>query len=302
MEHTEGSYYVPEQSKLPLLTAFAMFLTVFGIGHWLNGSDNGPLMFAAGFLVMAIAMWSWFGTVIRENLAGLNSAQLKRSYVWGMGWFIFSEFMFFAAFFGALYYIRTITLPHLSDTETSNLIWDGFQAQWPLMTTPDMVVNGEEAQHMGPEQSMSNPGLLSWFTWLPFWNTLILLTSSFTIHFAHTALNKNNKKRFNWFLGATVILGIVFLFLQAFEYYEAYSHLGLTMASGIYGATFFILTGFHGLHVTMGTFILAVMWARSQFKGHFKHGDAFGFEAASWYWHFVDVVWLGLFIFVYVLS
>lgn len=302
MEHAQQSYYVPAQSKLPLLTAFAMFLTVFGIGHWLNGSDNGPLLFASGFLVMAVAMWLWFSTVIRENLAGLNSDQLKRSYVWGMGWFIFSEFMFFSAFFGALYYIRTFSLPHLSEVETSTLIWNGFQAEWPLMTTPEMMISGNEANHLGPEQNLSNPGLLSWFTWLPFWNTLVLLTSSFTIHFAHTALNKGKKTLFNRWLGLTVALGVIFLVLQVLEYYEAYQHMGLTLASGIYGATFFILTGFHGLHVTMGTFILGVMLVRSLVKGHFKHGDAFGFESASWYWHFVDVVWLGLFIFVYVLG
>lgn len=302
MEHTQASYYVPEQSKLPLLTAFAMFLTVFGIAHWLNGSDSGPLVFAAGFLVMAIAMWLWFGTVIRENLAGLNSAQLKRSYVWGMGWFIFSEVMFFSAFFGALFYIRTLALPGLSEPETSNLIWGGFQADWPLMTTPDEVLQGDKAKHVGPEQGMSSPGIFSWFTWLPFWTTMILLTSSFTIHFAHSALNNGNKKRFNQWLGLTVALGLLFLSLQVFEYYEAYAHMGLTLSSGVYGATFFMLTGFHGLHVTMGTFMLAVMLVRSVFKGHFKHGDAFGFEAASWYWHFVDVVWLGLFIFVYILG
>lgn len=302
MEHTQASYYVPEQSKLPLLTAFAMFLTVFGLAHWFNGSDSGPLIFASGFLVMAIAMWLWFSTVVRENLAGLNSDQLKRSYVWGMGWFIFSEVMFFAAFFGALFYIRTWTLPHLSDPETSSLIWNGFQAEWPLMTTPEMMINGEQAKHVGPEQTMSNPGISSWLTWLPFWNTLILLTSSFTVHFAHTALTKGNKTRFNQWLGATVLCGLVFVCVQIYEYYEAYAHLGLTLSSGIYGATFFMLTGFHGLHVTMGTFMLGVMLARSLLKGHFKHGDAFGFEAASWYWHFVDVVWLGLFIFVYILG
>jgi cytochrome c oxidase subunit III len=302
MEHTQDSYYVPEQSKLPVYTAFAMFLTVFGAGNWLNGASTGPLIFAAGFLVMAVVMWLWFGTAIRENLAGLNSAQLKRSYVWGMGWFIFSEVMFFSAFFGALFYIRNIALPGLSDTETSSLIWNGFQAEWPLMTTPDQVLNGNEAAHRGPEENMSNPGVMGWLSWLPFWNTLILLTSSFTVHFAHTALNRNNKKGFNIWLGVTVALGVTFLVLQVVEYYEAYHHMGLTLASGVYGATFFMLTGFHGAHVTMGTFILGVMLVRSLTKGHFKHGDCFGFEAASWYWHFVDVVWLGLFIFVYILG
>jgi Heme/copper-type cytochrome/quinol oxidase, subunit 3 len=300
--HDASTYYVPEQSKLPLITAFAMFLTVFGLGSWFNGLDNGPFLFAAGFLVMAGVMFSWFSQVIRENLAGLNNAQLKRSYVWGMGWFIFSEVMFFSAFFGALFYIRTISLPELGSGNNSELLWGGFTNDWPLMTTPDMVVRGDDAAHVGPQGNMSNPGIGGWLGWLPFWNTLVLLTSSFTVHFAHTALKKDNKKLFNIWLGITVALGIIFLFLQAEEYIHAYKELGLTLSSGVYGATFFMLTGFHGAHVTMGTFMLLVMLLRSTLKGHFNHHDCFGFEAASWYWHFVDVVWLGLFIFVYILS
>jgi cytochrome c oxidase subunit 3 len=300
--HDASTYYVPEQSKLPLITAFAMFLTVFGLGSWFNGLDNGPFLFAAGFLVMAGVMFSWFSQVIRENLAGLNNAQLKRSYVWGMGWFIFSEVMFFSAFFGALFYIRTISLPELGSGNNSELLWGGFTNDWPLMTTPDMVVRGEGATHVGPQGNMSNPGVGGWLSWLPFWNTTVLLASSFTVHFAHTALKKDNKKLFNIWLGITVALGIIFLFLQAEEYIHAYKELGLTLSSGVYGATFFMLTGFHGAHVTMGTFMLLVMLLRSTLKGHFNHHDCFGFEAASWYWHFVDVVWLGLFIFVYILS
>ncbi len=300
--HDASTYYVPEQSKLPLITAFAMFLTVFGLGNWFNDVNGGPFMFAAGFILMAGVMYAWFSTVIRENLAGLNNAQLKRSYVWGMGWFIFSEVMFFSAFFGALFYVRMFVLPKLSEGPTSELLWQNFQAEWPLMTTPDMVVKGDAAKHIGPDANMSNPGISNWLGWLPFWNTLILLTSSFTVHFAHTALKKDNKKQFHIWLGITVFLGICFLILQVEEYIHAYQELGLTLSSGIYGATFFMLTGFHGAHVTMGTFMLLVMLLRSVLKGHFNHHDCFGFEAASWYWHFVDVVWLGLFIFVYLMG
>lgn len=300
--HDASTYYVPEQSKLPLFMALAMFLTVFGLGNWFNNVDGGPIIFAGGFLMLAVVMFVWFSTVIRENLAGLNNAQLKRSYVWGMGWFIFSEVMFFSAFFGALFYVRVLALPKLSEGPTSELLWQSFQAEWPLMTTPDMLVKGDAAKHIGPDANMSNPGIANWLGWLPFWNTLVLLTSSFTVHFAHTALKKDNKKQFNIWLGITVLLGIVFLILQVEEYIHAYQELGLTLNSGIYGATFFMLTGFHGAHVTMGTFMLLVMLLRSVLKGHFNHHDCFGFEAASWYWHFVDVVWLGLFIFVYLLG
>lgn len=302
MEHNENTYYVPEQSRLPIFMALAMFLTVFGLGSWINQEENGTFVFTLGFLLLAGTLWVWFANVIKENLAGMNSAQLKRSYVWGMGWFIFSEVMFFAAFFGALYYIRTFALPHLSTGPTSELLWGGFSADWPLMETPDMTANGAKAVATGPDGNLSNPGLTGWLGWLPFWNTVVLLTSSFTVHFAHTALKKDNRKQFNIWLGISVALGIIFLFLQAEEYIHAYHELGLTLESGIYGATFFMLTGFHGAHVTLGTLMLLVMFLRSVLKGHFKHDDCFGFEAASWYWHFVDVVWLGLFIFVYVLG
>ncbi len=301
MDH-QSSYYVPEQSKLPLLMSLGMFLTVFGLGAWMNGVENGHFIFVLGFAVLAAVMWTWFGTVINENMAGLNSPQLKRSYVWGMGWFIFSEVMFFGAFFSALVYIRWFVVPELASGPNGELLWPGFTAEWPLMTTPDMAVNGDKAVHVGPRENMGFPGFSGLFGWLPFWNTVVLLTSSVTVHMAHTALKNNNKKGFNLWLGVTVACGIVFLFLQAEEYIHAYSELGLMLNSGIYGATFFLLTGFHGAHVTMGTFMLLVMWIRSVWKGHFNHHDGFGFEAASWYWHFVDVVWLGLFILVYVLS
>ncbi len=304
MASSEGSYYVPEQSKLPIWASFGLFLTVFGAANWINGNSNGPMIFFAGGLVLATVLWNWFSIVISENIAGLNSPQLKRSYVWGMGWFIFSEVMFFAAFFGALFYVRTFAVPWLGGegdgVSTNEFLWNGFTAEWPLMITPDTAVHGDRAVVTGPEQNLSWPGWSSLLGWLPFWNTVVLLTSSVTVHFAHTAIKNNKRKAFNIWLGVTVALGMLFLVLQAWEYKHAYNDLGLTLESGIYGTTFFMLTGFHGAHVTLGTFMLLVMWLRSVLKGHFKPHDNFGFEAASWYWHFVDVVWLGLFIVVYV--
>lgn len=303
---SEGSYYVPEQSKLPIFASFGLFLTVYGAGHWLNGNSLGPTIFLCGSLVFAFVLWQWFSTVIGENLSGLNSPQLKRSYVWGMGWFIFSEVMFFAVFFGALFYVRNFAVPWLGGEGergvANEILWQGFEAQWPLMTTPDMAVHGDAAKITGPEQSMSYGAVESLWTWLPFWNTVVLMTSSVTVHLAHTGLKNNNRKQFNAWLALTVLLGITFIVLQIEEYIEAYLHMGLTLKSGIYGSTFFMLTGFHGAHVTLGTFMLLVMLLRSLLKGHFKHDDSFGFEAASWYWHFVDVVWVGLFIFVYILG
>ncbi len=347
---SEGTYYVPEQSKLPLLASIGMFVAAFGISSWLSGMSGNAyvlvgsvVLFAAaaldfswkqtlgtlvvsallvaltsgwlgilssgmftlfvGKLLLAGVLWNWFAIAIAENIAGKNSPQLKRSYVWGMVWFIFSEVMFFAAFFGVLFYVRTLALPWLAGEgsgASNELLWPGFEAEWPLMVTPDMAVRGEGARVLGPEQNMSFRDAGSLFTWLPFWNTVILMASSVTVHFAHTAIKNDNRKGFNNWLLATILLAGTFLCLQVYEYYEAYVHMGLTLQSGIYGATFFMLTGFHGVHVLMGTIMLLVMYLRSVLKGHFKSDDNFGFEAASWYWHFVDVVWVGLFLSVYI--
>ncbi len=300
------TYYVPEQTKLPFFASIGLFLTVFGLGNVLNdiqASESTAVstwMSLIGFTLLSFILFQWFSTVIRENHAGLNSDQLKRSYVWGMAWFIFSEVMFFAAFFGALYYVRNFSVPWLGGMGdkaiTGEILWPEFEAAWPLINNPDaqLFTNPHEALNVH-EWSVS-----FFASFLPFWNTVILLTSSVTVHFAHTALKAGNRKGLiNW-LSLTVALGVLFLILQAMEYIEAYDHYGLTLDSGIYGSTFFLLTGFHGFHVTLGTFMLAVMLARA-LKGHFKPDDHFGFEAASWYWHFVDVVWVGLFIFVYLL-
>jgi cytochrome c oxidase subunit 3 len=228
----------------------------------------------------------------------MNNAQLKKSYVWGMGWFIFSEVMFFAAFFGALFYVRALVVPWMGGEGDKGVIGDylypAFEATWPV------VVNPNAELFVNPGESMASPGVMNWGAYLPFYNTVILLTSSVTVHFAHDAIIAQDRKKIVRWLALTVFLGVVFLILQVEEYIHAYNELGLTLDSGIYGSTFFLLTGFHGFHVTMGTFILFVQLVRA-IKGHFAANDCFGFESASWYWHFVDVVWVGLFLFVYVL-
>lgn len=312
---TDSNYYVPEQSKLPIVTATGMGTIAFGAASWVI-EGGSPVIFLIGLLIMTLVMYKWWSIVIDENSRGLANHQLKQSYVLGMLWFIFSEVMFFAAFFGALFYVRVLANAWIggeaafgwfdespTDASAANnaILWPGYERQWPVMETPDQAANGDAARFAGPDQSMSFPGLSGLLSWLPLWNTLVLLTSSATVHVAHTALKNNDRRKFNTWLGVTVALGIIFLFLQAEEYIHAYQHLGLTLESGIYGTTFFMLTGFHGLHVTMGTAMLLIQWLRG-LKGHFSDDDQFGFEAASWYWHFVDVVWVGLFIFVYVLG
>jgi cytochrome c oxidase subunit 3 len=293
---SEQSYYVPEQSKWPIVATVGLLTTVVGMGSiMVNGSAGEStttawITFWIGALIMAYMLFGWFGLVIKESRSGLYSAQMDRSFRWGMSWFIFSEVMFFAAFFGALFYARVFAIPWLGgegDRGSSNILWEGFQATWPLLQNPD------------PEAYPSPDKVIDpWH--LPLLNTILLVSSSFTVTVAHHALKKENRARAKIWLAATIILALAFIAFQAEEYVEAYTELNLTLQSGIYGSTFFMLTGFHGAHVILGTLMLIIMLIRIQ-KGHFTPDYHFGFEAANWYWHFVDVVWLGLFVFVYIL-
>ncbi len=289
-------YYVPAQSKWPIVATVALLTTVYGLGTWFNdlkadrAESHGPLIFFLGALLIAYMMFGWFGAVVREGRAGLYSHQMDRSFRWGMSWFIFSEVMFFMAFFGVLFYVRYWVGPWLDgegDKGVSAMLWPNFEFSWPLLNNPDPKL------YPAPEGTISAWGL-------PLINTILLVSSSFVLTWAHHALRKGHRKQLKLGLGITVLLGATFLSLQIEEYIHAYTELGLTLGSGIYGATFFMLTGFHGAHVTIGAIILTVMLVRS-FRGHFTPDQHFGFEAAAWYWHFVDVVWIGLFIFVYVL-
>lgn len=283
-----GEYFVPEPSKWPLVGTIALATTVIGAVNTIHSGSTNPLLIA-GFLLIAYLLFGWFGSVINESMGGNYNDQVDRSFRLGMMWFIFSEVMFFAAFFGALFYARNFAVPWLggasNNAATHEFLWPTFDAVWPLLTNPD------NSAFQAPAEAMGAMGL-------PAINTAILLTSSVTVTWAHHALRANNRKSLNIGLALTVLLGITFLILQVEEYIHAYNELGLTLNSGIYGSTFFMLTGFHGFHVTMGTIMLIVILFRC-LKGHFTAEHHFGFEAVAWYWHFVDVVWLGLFIFVY---
>ena len=313
-------YYVPDSSSLAIRATIGLVTTVFGGGLLLNdmtfgdpdAGSNAKWILIVGLVIFVATLASWFRTTIRENLQGMASGQLKHSYVLGMFWFIFSEVMFFFAFFGVLFYVRTLAGPWLAGEgeggRMNGILWPGFDYAWPPVTTPQEAVGGTDAQLIAnngefttSERSMAFADAHHWYQWLPMWNTIVLLSSSFTVHIAHTALLAGNLKKFNVWLGVTVALGVLFLFLQAAEYYEAYAQFGLTLNSGIYGSTFFMLTGFHGFHVAMGMTMLAIQLIRSVKNKHFTASDHFGFEASSWYWHFVDVVWVFLFLFVYIL-
>ncbi|XKF15063.1 cytochrome c oxidase subunit 3 [Halomonas sp. BLK-85] len=282
-----SQYYVPPTSKWPIIAVVVTGSTAIGAGSLMSYGTGLPFL-VVGLVGVALVMAGWFRDVVNESMGGLYDSQMDRSFRQGMAWFIFSEVMFFAAFFGALFYVRVFAVPWLDGEGAKGvtaLLWPEFTASWPLMATPDPSIGGP--------WEVVNP-------WkLPLINTLILVTSSVTLTIAHHALKANDRPKLRQWLIVTLLLGLVFLVVQGVEYVEAWNHLGLTLQAGIYGSTFFMLTGFHGLHVTIGAIVLAVLLVRV-LKGHFSADNHFAFEAGAWYWHFVDVVWIGLFLFVYV--
>jgi len=282
MSQSHDHYYVPNGSNWPIIAAVSMAILGTGAAEAFNG--NGYTQMGIGFMLVFYMFYGWFSIVVKESLEGAYNGQVDQSFRQGMMWFIFSEVMFFAAFFGALYYARTLSVPWLLDGVTHEFLWPDFVQAWPT-SGPESL--GGELQPMG-------------WGGLPAINTVLLLISGVTLTLSHHALKASNQKGTVLWLVATVLLGTAFLILQVEEYIHAYTEMGLTLGSGIYGSTFFMLTGFHGFHVTLGTVMLIVITVRAA-KGHFKPEQHFGFEGVAWYWHFVDVVWLGLFIFVYVL-
>jgi cytochrome c oxidase subunit III len=279
MSQSTKNYYLPGPSFWPLISAVSLFLLAGGFTLMINKIAMGKPIMIAGLLSLGYLLFGWFQEVIGESVSKFYNKQVDKSFRWGMGFFIFSEVMFFFGFFGALFYARNVSLPWLADTHGltgAHAVWQNFTAAWPS-AGPKLALEG----------SMKPWGL-------PAVNTLLLLTSGATLTWAHWGLMKNKRNQIIIGLALTILLGAIFLFLQYTEYAEA----PFTIKSGIYGATFYMLTGFHGLHVTMGTIMLAIILFRV-LKGHFDSHDHFGFEAVAWYWHFVDVVWLFLFIFVY---
>ena len=284
--HTEDRYYVPHGSHWPIVGSVGLLFLMTGVSSWLNGADAGFYIMLAGVGVIIFMITGWFGAVIGESQGGLYNAQVDKSFRQGMFWFIFSEVMFFAAFFGALFYARNMAIPWLGGSSnnffTNLLLWEGFESTWP--TNGPAGVGGEF-------EVMPALGL-------PLINTALLLSSSITVTIAHHALLAGKRAPLAFFLAATFILGFIFIYLQGVEYVHAYQDLNLRLTSGIYGSTFFMLTGFHGMHVTIGAIMLTIIFVRV-LKGHFSPQQHFGFEAVAWYWHFVDVVWIGLYVFVY---
>ena len=275
-----GGYYFAPPSHWPLVGSAALLLMAFGGVMLMNSVGGGGLVFGVGAAILVYMLFGWFGTVIRESQGGLYNKQVDSSFRWSMSWFIFSEVMFFAAFFGALYYARVYSVPWLGDLD-NRLLWPDYKSTWP-----------SAGPYMPPQFSAMG----AWG--IPALNTFLLLSSGITVTWAHWALKAGNRQQLVLGLLATVVLGFTFLGFQIYEYVHAYQDLNLKLTSGIFGSTFFMLTGFHGFHVTLGAVMLTVILFRAV-AGHFTAENHFAFEAVAWYWHFVDVVWLLLFVFVY---
>ena len=280
-------YFVPSPSGFPAMASLGLFCVILGAGQWVNGVGWGAYSLMLGLVIWLSTLFVWFRQAISESEGGLYSERVDVSFRWSMSWFIFSEVMFFAAFFGALYWARVYSVPTLGNLD-HNVLWPDFKAIWPS------AGGGATASPAGTVEPFATMG-----PWpIPTINTAILLTSGLTLTIAHHALIAGRRAKTIGWMWITVLLGITFVGFQAYEYIHAYSELNLKLSSGIFGSTFFLLTGFHGFHVFVGMLMLLFITLRLQ-KGHFTPERHFGFEGAAWYWHFVDVVWLGLYFLVY---
>ena len=284
---TTPYYFVPQPSRHPAFASFGLFWIIVGAAQWINGADWGKYAMLFGFLWLFGVLFQWFRDAIGESESGKYGHKVDLSFRWSMSWFIFSEVMFFGAFFTALWWMRSHSVPALGGLENA-LLWPDFKAVWPTMA---------------PGATASPAGIIEPFQvmtpfWLPTINTALLLSSGVTVTIAHHALREGHRGRTILFMWFTVILGATFVGVQAYEYFHAYTEMNLKLTSGAYGSTFFMLTGFHGFHVLVGMLMLLFITIRLM-KGHFTAEHHFGFEGAAWYWHFVDVVWLGLYTLVY---
>lgn len=282
-------YFVPDPSIYPVILSTGLLALAAGFIFDVNHYAAGKWMMLAGFVAIVWVLFGWFGKIISESEAGKYNTWEDRSFRVGMIVFIVSEVAFFAAFFGALFYMRVISVPALAGFDPEFTLYQDFLGSWPSAGPGGNVLGTEYV----------TPQFTPMGAWgLPAINTLLLLSSGATITWAHWGLLNNKRTQLVAGMFMTIALGIAFIGLQGFEYYHAYTELGLTLGTGAYGATFFMLTGFHGFHVTLGTIMLIVILIRSM-KGHFTPEHHFGFEGVAWYWHFVDVVWLLLFVLVY---
>ena len=262
-------YHLVDPSPWPFVGSMAAFIMAIGVIMWMHGGTS--IVAILGLLGVLYTMFMWWRDVIAESHKGDHTPVVQLHLRYGMLMFIASEVMLFVAWFWAFF-------------DASLFAAEPIQAARVAATGGIWPPSGTE---------IFDP----WH--LPLINTLILLTSGTTITWAHHALLNNDRKGLIWGLTLTIILGLIFTSLQAYEYAEAPFAFNRANSGNIYGSTFFMATGFHGFHVIVGTIFLIVCLIRA-LKGDFTPQKHFGFEAAAWYWHFVDVVWLFLFACIYI--
>ena len=300
----QHDYHLLDPSPWPLLASLATFVLAVGGIVWMRSMGDGeglfglhgPWVFAVGFAALIAVAYLWWRDVIIEAHRGDHTPVVQLHLRYGIILFIASEVMFFVAWFWA-YFDFSLFPSGLEQIENMQqaigLVQrnEVFGGQWPPVPV-------EMTEAVIPATGMPAEGFFkgTFDPWtLPFINTLILLTSGVTVTWAHHALLKNDRRGLVLGLFLTVLLGVIFTAMQAYEY----THAAFSFAGHAYGAAFFMATGFHGVHVIIGTIFLLVCLLRAM-KGHFTSKQHFGFEAAAWYWHFVDVVWLFLFVAIYV--
>nr|YP_010886792.1 cytochrome c oxidase subunit 3 [Paralagenidium karlingii]WJH17935.1 cytochrome c oxidase subunit 3 [Paralagenidium karlingii] len=255
----EHPFHIVDPSPWPFLISFGCLFLTFGIAMFFHGYSGSALMICTGLFTIISIMYTWFRDIVREAVyEGQHTKKVQLGLKNGMLLFIFSEVMFFFSFFWAFFHSSLAPTPEIGSL-------------WPPMGIETIDAWG-----------------------LPLLNTLILLTSGATITWAHHSIVLGDQKNAKYSLFLTIALAFFFTTIQVYEYIEA----SFSISDGIYGTTFFLLTGFHGLHVIIGTIFIVVCTIRLM-KNHFAKQHHFGFEAAAWYWHFVDVVWLFLFVAVY---
>jgi cytochrome c oxidase subunit 3 len=266
-------YHILPADPWPIIGSFSALALTGGGVMWMHDNPYGKFVFFAGVIGVLTTMFSWWGNVIREGKAGDHTPVVQLHLRYGMILFIASEVMFFVAWFWAFFSAALFPAPIEIVDGAAQVIANAAQpAQWPLKGI-----------------TVLNPFAF------PLLNTMILLCSGTTVTWAHHALIHGDREGLKKGLLATILLGMLFTSIQAYEYANA----PFAFKGNIYGATFFMATGFHGFHVLVGTIFLIICYLRAK-RGDFTPKAHFGFEAAAWYWHFVDVVWLFLFVSIYV--
>lgn len=272
MAHEKNhDYHILPPSIWPFAGALSGFIMLFGAVMWMK--DYTPYLFFIGLIGVLYVMYAWWAEVIVESHQGDHTPVVQIGLRYGVIMFIASEVMFFSAWFWSFFKHAIYPMADVADKAAARVATaNGFDGVWPPA------------------------GIETFDPWhLPLINTLILLTSGCAATWAHHAVQEDDRNGLKWGLLIAVLLGVLFTITQAYEY----SHAAFGFGGNIYGANFYMATGFHGFHVIVGTIFLAICYLRA-LKGHFSPERHIGFEAAAWYWHFVDVVWLFLFLAIYI--